>query len=160
MADREWIQNIANANYHGGRWSINEENTKKLALARLDEVLTLIVEEAKDTCAIYNAYTRNDKSINLLPIKLSNKQLTGFILFLGSVQLKLETENSTLIATIIAIKGFTKDSKIIHTMTPQFDAFGTLLWKIDNSLLLSVELIIKRLFEDLISTAFELGEIY
>ena len=160
MADREWLKNLANSNYSDGQWFINEEETTSLALARLDESISLLMEEANEACDIFNAHTRNEKNLHILPIKHANKQLRGFIILLGAVQLKLEVEENILVSTLISVKGFTKKSKIIHRMTPKFDAFGTLLWTMDNSLLLSVELIIKRMFEDLISAAYELGEVF
>ena len=79
MADREWLYNLAKSSYVNGQWTIDEEHTKNVILARLDESLILLFEEGRDACDIYNTYNERGKKLNLLPIRQANKHMTGLI---------------------------------------------------------------------------------
>ncbi len=158
-ADREWLRNLANSNFTNGHWMIDENKTRQLALSRLDETIMILFEEASEACEVFNAYSHEAKKINLIPIKTPDKQLKGLILLLGRIQLKLEFFEHRIGASLIIVQGFSKDSRQIHIFDPQFDAFGTLLWNMDRSTLLTPELMIKRLLEDLVCAAYETGEV-
>ena len=99
--------------------------------------------------------------MRVLPLgAVEGKTEGGLVLLYGRLQLKLEYAHPRLTATLVAVRYFAHGSKHLHNFEPQFDSFGTLRWNMDNSgLLFSNELIIKKLFEDLIRSAHELGDV-
>lgn len=160
MADAEWIRNLATASYKGGQWVPEDpESIQTLAASRIEQSLQALYEEAVEACEIFNTHAVGKRRIRLLPLRPeSGEGAPGFLLLFGKTQIKISYVPHRLTAVLSSMRGFSHVTKTLHTFDPHVDAFGSLLWCMDNGLLLTSELIIKRLLEDLAQAAALSGE--
>ena len=152
MTDRQWLRNLATANFQGGQWALADpEEARDQITLRLEDTIPALLAEARDACEVYNLYATGRKSIRVLPLgPVEGKTEGGLVLLSGHLQLKLEYVPPRLTSTLVAVRYFAHGSKPLHVFEPQFDSFGTLRWNMDKSgLLFSNELIIKKLFRGL-----------
>ena len=81
----------------------------------------------------------------------------GFLLLLGKHQLSVRLKQQALVAELSVVRDFQQMAQGCATFTARSDNFGSLLWQTDNALLMSSDLIIKRLFEHLIKASRQLA---
>jgi hypothetical protein len=147
--DQEWLKNLAGARGSGAALGpADPQAVERLAAARLDGAIHELYAEAQDCCLVFNEAARGARAVNHLPLRGD-----GFMLLMGRVQLILERKGAVMEARLVAVDGFIRQERPLHRFTAQVDAFGSLVWQMDNALLLNNELIIKRLFEDLARAA-------
>lgn len=166
MADHEWLKHLAGARRgKDGLSSEDPDAVRRLASTRLDETMNALFEEATEACRVFNehAASRVDlrrRTVRLLPIapRPDAGTSSGLLFMLGRVQITLERRGGSLEASIATITGFQRVTKKLHRFTPQVDPFGSLIWCMDNALLMGPELIIKRILEDLLNAACASGD--
>jgi hypothetical protein len=66
-----------------------------------------------------------------------------------TLALRPELGAGVLEASLTTIKGYERATRVAFRLHPQVDPFGSLVWRGDNALLMTQELIIKRMFEDI-----------
>lgn len=152
--DGEWLKHLASALKQGERVVPKDPDAvRRLAAARVEEAIHLLYDEAQDAAMIYNDHAPAGRTINHLQLsEKPNDEVKGFLLLMGRVQIKVEyrrADSHALTATLITVEGFVREATPLFRFEPQVDAFGSLAWCADNSLLLNSELIIKKLFESL-----------
>lgn len=152
MADKEWLKNLSNATFEGGAWRHKDPaEVKRLSEQRFARALNDLETEAEEAAFAFNELADGRKSIKVLPI--AGKQGGGFMILMGRCQINLQASGPGLEATLITVDGFQRKSERLHLFRPHADAFGSLAWSRDNALLMTNELIIKRLFEDITRAA-------
>ena len=122
-----------------------------MAEQRFARALSDLESEAEDAALVFNDLAAGRRSIKVLPI--AAKQGGGFMLLMGRCQINVQANGPALEATLITVDGFQRKSEPLHRFAPHADAFGSLAWSRDNTLLMGNELIIKRLFEDITKAA-------
>ena len=158
MADVEWLKALAGARLGPQGFRANDpEAVNRLARARIDDALHALSEEADMACCIHNDHARSERAIRLLPLPATSGG--GLMLLSGRAQLSLVRETQpggmALLETVLVLRGFERRVVLERRYTPCSDAFGSVVWMQDNSLLMNYELIIKRLMEDLTRAACE-----
>lgn len=155
MADHAWLKNLAEAEILGGRWNTRDQGgIEKLAQKRVAEAIDLLAEEATESVRIHNEYAPESRKVRFVAIPPSPPEHGGgFRLCLGRTQVGLDFRLGALIATLTTAEGFALKNREIHRFLPHADAFGSVVWSRDNTLLMTPELIIKRLLEDLTRAA-------
>ncbi len=161
MADQEWIKNLAGARLVNGQWRTdNPEEVTKLAAHRIEDTIVEIYEEASEAADLFNLHAVDRPAIRILPIpKDKSAGDGGLILLLGRIQLNVEIINSKLEARITTVDGYSRITNLLASLSPHVDPFGSVMWIADKTSLLTNEIIIKRLLEQLVKSAFESGEI-
>lgn len=151
MADHEWLKALATAKVHN--LSLTPEDpgaVQRLAAARIEEALTALREEAEVASSIHNQHARSERAIRVLP--LAERQGGAFLLLRGRAQYTIGRDDKTpmhLACQLALLEGFAVRSLLLRRFYPQVDRFGTVLWSEPKGLLMDVELLVKRLFEDL-----------
>ncbi len=154
MADVEWLRHLALARGGGNALAPDDPAAvERLAAARVAGAIHELYEEAQEACAVFNDHARGVRAVNHLPLPARPDGGMGFMLLMGRVQLILEARGQTLEATLVNVDGYVRQAKALHRFLPLVDPFGSLAWSMDNALLMTNELIIKRLFEDLARAA-------
>jgi hypothetical protein len=158
VADVEWLKALAKAELGpGGLGAEDPQAVHRLARARIDEALHALREEAEIACGVYNDHARAGRAMRVLP--LPETAGGGFLLLSGRAQLSLVREadgtGPALVETVVVMRGFERRLALKRRFMPCTDAFGSVAWMQDNSLLMQHELIIKRLMEDLTRAACE-----
>jgi len=161
MADKEWIKNLASAKLVNGQWqNTDPQGVSHLAESRIEESVVQLFEEATEAADLYNLHAIDRPSINILSIaKEKSRGNGGVIMLLGKTQLNVEIYNNTLEAQLTTVDGFHRNTTILAKLTAQTDSFGSVMWLADKSSLMSNELIVKKLMEQLVRSAFQAGEI-
>jgi hypothetical protein len=161
MADQEWIKNLANAKFIDGTWeTANPEAVTKLAADRIEDTIIEIYEEAAEAADVFNLHAVDRPAIRILPIARDKSAGEGgLIMLLGRIQLNLEIIKNKLEARITTVDGYHRSTNLLASLHPHADPFGSVMWIADKSSLMTNEIIIKRLLEQLVKSAFESGEI-
>ena len=161
MADKEWIKNLASAKFINGQWeNTNPQSVSQLAEVRIEDSVAQLYEEASEAADLYNLHAVDRPSISILSIaKEKSRGNGGVIMLLGKTQLNIEIYNNTLEAQLTTVDGFHRNTTILAKLTAQADSFGSVMWLADKSSLMSNELIVKKLMEQLVRSAFQAGEI-
>jgi tetratricopeptide (TPR) repeat protein len=159
MADHEWLRNLAGARYVDGAWTHGDPaGVRDMIALRVDDAVQALFDEASEAAAVYNLHVRGARQLRVL--QLGERQ-GGFLLLLGRCQLHVELVQTRgrreLVCTLIAVRGFERTALGVSRLTPHVDPFGSVAWQQDNALLMTQELIMKRLFEDLARASFEVG---
>jgi hypothetical protein len=160
MVDSPWLKNLAEAEIKGEKWTHKDQTSvQKLAQKRVTEAIDSLAEEAAESATIHNDHAPAHRKIGFvtIPSKLPEHG-GGFRLFLGRTQIGLDYRMGALIATLTTSEGFALKSREIHRFLPHADPFGSVMWSRDNALLMTPELIIKRLLEDLTRAALLAGD--
>lgn len=151
MTDAAWLKHLAGARGVGKGLAPNDpEAVRQLAAARIEETIHELYDLAQDACLVFNEHAPHGaRTANHLPLTAKPGGAPGFMLFMGRTQVTLEYKDRTLVATLVNVDGFIRQARRLHVFTPHVDPFGSLVWSMDNALLMTNELIMKRLFEDL-----------
>jgi len=160
VADTEWLRNLAAATYRGGHWEHLEPHAvQELAQARLAHALQDLMDLAQESALVFNDCADGRRSIRVLELapRPETESQGGFMLLAGRCQLMVERRGTALATTLMVVRGFQRQVAARKRLEPQVDPFGSLVWQGDNALLMTGDLIIKNLFEDLARVAFDAG---
>lgn len=157
MVDSEWLKNLAGATIKDGHWTVDDpDGVRRLAEARVTAAIVALEDEAREASEIHNIHARGERSVRVLSLAGAGPG-SGFTLLLGRAQVTLAYTPHALVATLSSMEGFRRSSRELCRLRPHADAFGSVAWRSDNALLMTNELIIKKLFEDLTRAALEAG---
>jgi hypothetical protein len=167
MVDSDWIRNLAQAQYRDGCWVLDDpQKILDLKLGRMKDSLYEIRDEAQAAVALHNQFVSLERQMSFLETQPRPPHSQGGImLMLGSVQASLElliaTEGhqvvSALVATLSMLRtDYTRSHQVFGRYQAQTDTFGSLIWRKENSLIMTPELIIKSLLEELTKTVFKI----
>jgi hypothetical protein len=157
MADQTWLKNLARAKFSEGAW-LNEDQQEvdRIAQEGINDAVTNLFEECVDAADIFNLHSSEQHSIRILPIsKDRGHGQGGLILLLAKIQINVELIGNSLVCSVNTVDGFERKSRMLSRLAPHVDAFGSVMWFADKSMLLSTEQLTKRLFEQLVRSAFE-----
>ncbi len=158
MADEAWLKHLASATLKGTFLAPEDpREVERLAASRIEAAIHELYEEAQEAAVVYNDHVRTGRTVAVLPATPDAKAgagaakpgEVGFMLLLGGAQISLIYRPHVLEATLVAMDGFRRVARPLHRFEPHVDPFGSVAWNMDNALLLTNELIMKRLFEDL-----------
>lgn len=160
MADREWLRHLAEASYTGGQWRLKDPaEVRRLAAARIEDAVNGLYELALEACEILNEYARGKRVARALPMAPRDEEgigrVAGFMLLMGKCQINVELRKGGLDVTLVTVEGFTRKPRRLYRLSAHADTFGSVVWSADNALLMTDELIMKRLLEDLTRAAEE-----
>lgn len=154
VTDAAWLKHLAHAQGKGKTLAPGDaQAVQALAAARVEGAIHELYAEAQESCLIFNEHARGARTVNHLPLPARTDGSSGFMLLMGRVQVILEAKEQRLEATLVHVDGFIRQARRLHRFMPHVDPFGSLVWSMDNALLMTNELIIKRLFEDLARAA-------
>lgn len=157
MVDSEWLKNLAGATLSEGRWNVDDpESVKRLAEARVAAAIVALEDEAREAAEVHNLHARDARAVRVLSLAGTGPG-AGFTLLLGRSQVTLAYTPHALVATLSVMAGFRRASRELCRLRPHADAFGSVAWQGESALLMTNELIIKKLFEELTRAALELG---
>lgn len=156
-----WLKNLAEAEIKGDKWLCKDSaSVQKLAQRRISEAIENLALEAAESIEIHNDHAPSHRKIRYLAVSPQPPlHGGGFRLFLGQTQIAMDFQMGALIAKLTTKEGFALKSQEIHRFLPRADAFGSVIWARDNTLLMTPELIIKRLLEDLTRVALTKGDL-
>lgn len=151
MVDSEWLKNLAGATLTDGRLSAPDpEAVRHLAEARVNAAIINLEDEAREAADVHNGYGR--RTLRVLSFTDGGPE-TGFTLLLGKAQITIAYAPYSLTATLTVMRSFRRTTREICRLSPHVDPFGSVAWRADNALIMTTELIIKKLFEDLTRAA-------
>ena len=158
--DGEWLKNLASARHRDGRVGpADPAAVQRLAAARVESAIHELYDEAQDAALIYNDHAGPGRAINHMPLPASAAgKCDGFTLLMGRAQITLKYRQDRghgLEASLTTLEGFARHTAPLFRFEPHLDPFGSLAWRLENSLLLNHELIIKKLFEALATHALK-----
>lgn len=159
MADQEWLKNLARARFVNGSWQHEEPaQIRELTAERMRMAADDLFELAADYAEAFNDLAKGRRQIRAL--RSANG---GLLLLLGRSQMALTPEVAALAITLTVVRGYERATYPLYRLEPIADAFGMIVWRIgnavDNTLIMTGELIIKRLLQDLTRAACEVGDI-
>jgi hypothetical protein len=150
MADKEWLRNLAQATWKDGRWQHAEpEKVKLLLRKRIEDAVYQILLEAQDAAEVFNQYTKAGQKLTVLPIYEQGDRLNGVTMMLGSAQAAVRPDGQALDFTLSVMQGFQRLAVRSYKILPQVDAFGSLIWQTGNSPMMTYDLLVKNILEDL-----------
>lgn len=160
MVDSAWLKHLAEAQISGGKWTTKDQGEiARLAQRRVSEAIDILADEATESVRIHNEYAPDHRKVRFVPIPAHPPEHGGgFRLCLGRTQVGLDLRMGALVATLTTAEGFALKNREIHRFLPHADAFGSVVWSRDNALLMTPELIIKRLLEDLTRAALQAAD--
>jgi hypothetical protein len=130
-----------------------------LTAARVAEAIEALYDEARDAAEVFNLHATPPRTIRALKLApRAPDMLGGLTLLAGKYQLIMEYKPPHLEARLTGVRQWLRVSRPLYRFRAKSDAFGTLAWAVDNALLMTNELIIKRLFEELVRVAFPVAE--
>lgn len=152
MADIEWYKNLAEAEYVNGKWKFEDpERVEQILSFKVKTVINNLFDDVGDAIEIYNQHARTRSQINCLPISDTySNALAGFVLLLETSQIKLLRKNQHLEVYSINISGHTTQTKLIHKLSPCYDALGSLMWSTGDKNLINEDLIVKLVMEEIV----------
>ena len=155
----KWIRNLAKARYDGNQWIVDDPESARLnATTQIDEIIGEALEEAIDAAEIFNFHAEGKKTLRILPIQPDSATVAaGFIMLLGRTQIKILQVNGRIETALTLMRGYRVKSAALHTFDPIPDAFGNVQWLMDRKELLTRELIIKKLLEELVRVDGEIA---
>ena len=152
MPDREWLRNLATAKLTEGGWQPADAQAVRAAIMRriaatVDD-LQVIAEDYADALRDISGGRLN---IRVFPVAAQPETAGqgGFMLLLARHQMTVTLKETTLEVELVTISGFERHSRGSMRFIPRADSFGSVLWQTDNTLLMTSDLIIKKLFEHL-----------
>jgi hypothetical protein len=160
VADHEWLRNLASARFVDGAWThADPRAVRDMVALRVDDAVQALSDEASEAAAVYNLHVRGTRQVRVLPL---GERQGGFLLLMGRCQMHVELHaprgRRELVCTLTAVRGFERTPLGTTRLAPHVDAFGSVAWQLDNALLMTQELIIKRLFEELARASFAAGD--
>lgn len=168
MADHSWLKHLAHAQLVNGCWRhADGQAVQGLISARVENAVQALFDEASEASEIFNSHVHISRRIRVLRVAPKPGETGGgFMLLLGRCQLTLEVRAEgvagsrlpILVATFATVAAFIRNAHHSRRFLPQCDTFGTIVWRDEGALLMNHELIVKRLFEDLLRIHFENGE--
>ena len=166
MADASWLKNLATSRYHDGTWHPEDPSAvQTLADERIRTVITELKVLADDFAETLSAVTSGRRTLKVLT--LASPDIPGFLLLMERSQLVVTGEKGLINVTMIKVHGFSRQKSVLARLAPRTDAFGAVLWcPIDQTgrpvpmgLLMTPELIMKRLVEEITKAAWESGDL-
>ena len=151
MPDREWLKNLATARLTEGGWEPADAQAVKTAIIRrIDDTVEDLKLLAEDYAEALTEISGARLNVRVLPVAPSEQATAGgFMLLLERHQMMVILRNQVLEVELVTVQSFERQSHGHMRFIPRADTFGTVLWQTDNTLLMSSDLIIKRLFEHL-----------
>ena len=151
MPDREWLKNLATARLTEGGWEpADAQSVKTAIIRRIDETVEDLKLLAEDYAEALTEVSGARLNVRVLPVAPSEQATGGgFMLLLERHQMMVMLRNQVLEVELVTVQSFERQSHGQMRFIPRADTFGTVLWQTDNTLLMSSDLIIKRLFEHL-----------
>lgn len=170
MVDPEWIRHLAGARYRQDQWQLADpEKVENLKINRLKDALFELRDEAQASVALHNEYAPRARSVTYLPTEPRPPHCQGgFLIMMGTLQVSLELHINAqqgpilgaLVATLSTLHAdYTRSHHVLARYQAQTDTFGTLVWRRENSLIMTSELIIKSLLEELTKAAFKIEQL-
>lgn len=169
MVDSDWLRHLAESQYRGGQWILKDpQKIRDLKIGRIKDSLFEIRDEAKTAVGLHNQYVPITRHMSYLetPLRPPHSQ-GGLLIMLGTIQVSLElliAEQGTqvtgaLVATLSTLHtDYTRGHQVFGRFQAQTDTFGSLVWRKENSLIMTAELIIKSMLEELTKTAFMIDQ--
>ncbi len=151
MPDRNWLRNLATAQFEKGQWHLEPQTKDAASLKeRVQKSLIDLYSELQEATEIFNYYAKTAEKISVFASKLSYSLVDGAIILIHkNLQITLNMNGDKLIANLTSVQGFDKDSKLLHSFTPTIDAFGSFLWRLENGLIMNNQFITQLLFEEI-----------
>ncbi len=158
MADREWLENLASADYGDSQWTLAyPERAKELAQHRLSRAIEDLQKEAVDSVVVFNQHAPRGKEISVVG-QSSAPNSRSFLVVMGTCQIAIDTQGAAITATILRRRGFEIDRLPLYKFVPSFDSFGDLRWGTDQYPLCDYETIVKLLLESLCREVLKSGK--
>ena len=153
MFDQQWIQNLTSAEYKNKKWEYNQKNDPLEVIAyRQKSVLTNLHAKLCEVLEVYNNLADPQRKIRMMTKAMP---IPSIVLLMHSLQCQILMKNESIHITIQGTKNY-KTGKLQHaTLRPHADNFGTVLWQHSNQVLLSEDMLIKLVLEDLNRLYFE-----
>lgn len=149
MADKEWLKHLAGATWKDGRWQLAEpERARDLLRSRLEDAVDQLFLESQDACELFNLYAAANRKITVLPIHQGSR-MRGLTLMLGPAQAAVTSDGQSLDFTLTITQGFQRIPVRGAKFLPQVDAFGSLVWHTNGGPLMSYDLLVKTILEEL-----------
>lgn len=156
--DLFWIKTLANSTYQQGRWNLTNKNevkahNKMAVVATINEIYQDLVLSVNT----YNEYVPISKKLKIFPLYCDqHHHMTGFLLIVRNIQIRLERSGGKMEAILESTQGFRQHREYLHTFSARMDALGGLTWIMDQQSVVTNEMIVKQILHDLCSTAYEL----
>lgn len=153
MVDSEWLRNLAGATLQGGRLTAPDpEAVRRLAEARVAAAIVGLEDEAREAAEVHNSHGK--RHVRVLSLTEPGPG-AGFTMLLGKAQVTLSYMPYSLSATLTVMRSFRRKTVELCRLGPHVDPFGSVAWRAGNDLIMTNELIMKKLFEDLTRAALE-----
>jgi hypothetical protein len=160
MPDREWLEHLASARIVDGSWQADDmEAVNATIWRRVSSAAEDLMALAEDYASALTEVSGARLNVRVLATPAgqganeSQASGPGFMMLLGRYQLSVRRHQHSLRAEITVVHDFERQVLGNAAFTAKTDSFGTLLWRADNALLMTSDVIIKRLFEQLIKVA-------
>ncbi len=156
MPDREWLQHLATARLvDGGLRPSDQEALSATVYGRIGSAIDDLKAMATDYAEALTEISQARLNVRVLDVAAGERgdPGPGFMLMLGRFQLCVRRQKYALTGEISTVRDFERHVLGSAVFEPKTDTFGSLLWQSDNALLMTSDLIIKRLFEQLIKAA-------
>ncbi|MEI8026519.1 MAG: hypothetical protein WCI18_09230 [Pseudomonadota bacterium] len=153
MADVQWIKNLAGSTFTDQGWNFPENFTPNTGPSeRTAAAIDALYQETKEAIFCYNNFVSQNRQISILKIDGNlPERLSGLILMIGSLQLKIVRRSEGLEFILISVKSFGTHQKVIEKIFPCYDTFGSLFWQTgDQRATLTTEHIVKTALKELI----------
>jgi hypothetical protein len=155
MADVQWIKMLAGSTFSqsGQEWILPESfSGRKSQSEREYLAISALYEEAKEAVFCYNNFVSKSREISILTLEEGRSdRLNGFVFLMCNQQLKLIRRAEGFELSILSVKHYGTNQKIIETIFPCYDTFGSLFWQTqDQRATLTTEHIVKTALKELI----------
>ncbi len=153
MFDQQWIENLTKAEYKNKKWEFQQSNDPVEVIAyRQKTVLTNLHSKLCEVLTIYNDLAKAEQKIRMMTKAMP---IPSIVLLMHSLQCQIMMKNDSIHISIHGTKNY-KTAQLQHSqLKPHADNFGTVLWQYSNQVLLSEDMLIKLVLEDMNRLYFE-----
>lgn len=150
MSDSNWLRNLAEARLVNGVWLLkNPDESRNQAEGELADIVPTLMRDTDEACQVFNLYRGQKSDIKILPLRAQHQGIPyGFVLLLGTVQLKLEYGSGILTQTQTHLSQYEKQERLTCQYLPYFDSFGGLSWKSEAESIMTRQQLVKKILSD------------
>ena len=105
-------------------------------------------EELEISVNIFNEHSK--EQVKILRVNPGERPYPeAIILLMAGTQLKIQKTNNCLEVIASLVQDFRQINHRIHVFVPHASNYASINWLMDNKVLMSVDLMVKQIFEDL-----------
>jgi hypothetical protein len=155
MPDRDWLINLASSTFDGAGLAACDLSKAQNDLNRkVEGSIPRLVQITSEALEVHNLHAPSNRAIRLLSLKATSVLPGGgYLMLLVQHQIRVEHDLQGISAKLACVEGYQARHLQTRLFTPHGDALGGLHWLLDGKTIVSDDMIVRILLEDLVRAA-------